>query len=227
MTDNGPTLSYSFASNNRLSVAENDGAAVDGGYGALTLDHVAFFSHMVPGTQRGYNVIVDQDTGLATVFEIWFSGFVDNREVQREIYFGYVDERGKAVPQARHTATNRIEGKGFYWKQDTGVETLEFYPSTIYSNFVELSRFGGELSFCAPSDYIKINDDLYVYSRVECEFSGTMTLYVLDVNRVEQVGVRLGFDHDDALEYYVFTRFTVEALEWSAGQHQSVAPAAF
>ena len=37
------------------------------------------------------------------------------------------------------------------------------------------------------------------------QFSGVQTLYVLDVNRAEQVGVRLGFDANDALEYYVFT----------------------
>ena len=88
VTDNGPELRYTFASNNRLSVSENGGAAVDAGYGALTLDHVALFSHLIPGTQRGYNVIVDQDTNLVTVFEVWFSGFLDNREVQREIYYG-------------------------------------------------------------------------------------------------------------------------------------------
>jgi hypothetical protein len=124
--------------------------------------------------------------------------------VQREVYFGYVAEPGKPAPQARHSRTNRIEGKGFYWKQDTGIETLEFYPSTFYSNFVELTRLGGELGFCAPSDYVKINDELYIYSRAECEFSGIMTLYVLDANRAEQIGVRLGFDAADALEYYVF-----------------------
>ena len=204
VTDNGPTLTYRFGSNQRLEVSENDGRGIDAGYGALTLDHVTLFSHMVPGTQRGYNVIVDDDTGLATVFEVWFSGFEDNREVQREVYFGYVERPGEPTPGTRHSRTNRIEGKGFYWKQDTGVETLEFYPSTFYSNFVELTRFGGELGFCAPTDYIKINDDLYIYQRTECEFSGTMTLYVLDVNRVEQVGVRLGFGADDELEYYVF-----------------------
>ena len=204
VTDQGPTLSYRFATNNRLNVAEGDGRAVEAEYGALTLDHVALFTHLVPGTQRGYHVVVDQESGLATVFEVWFSGFTDNREVQREIYFGYVAETGKAVPESRHALTNRIEGKGFYWRQDTGVETLDLYPSTFYSNFVELTRSGGELGFCAPSDYVKINDELYVYSRVECEFSGVQTLYVLDANRAEQVGVRLGFDASDALEYYVF-----------------------
>ena len=60
------------------------------------------------------------------------------------------------------------------------------------------------MGFCGPSDYVKINDELYIYTRTECEFSGTFTLYVLDLNRIEQVGMRLGFDADDALEYYLF-----------------------
>jgi len=135
---------------------------------------------------------------------LWFSGYEDNREVQREIYYGYVEQPGQDAPKARHVVTNRVEGKGFYWKQDNGAETLEFFPSASYSNFVELSRLGGELGFCAPSDYVKINDDLYIYTRTECEFSGTFTAYVMDLNRIQQVGVRLGFDQNDALEYYVF-----------------------
>jgi hypothetical protein len=204
VTEKGPTLSYRFASTNRLTVAENEGRGMEAGYGALTIDDIALFTHLVPGTQRGYHVVVDRGTRLATVFEVWFSGFTDNREVQRELYFGYVAEAGKQAPAARHSLTNRAEGKGFHWTQDNGVETLDLYPSTFYSNFVELSRLGGELGFCAPSDYVKINDDLYVYSRVECEFSGVQTLYVFDANRAEQIGVRLGFDAADALEYYVF-----------------------
>jgi hypothetical protein len=202
--DNGPVLSYRFSGNNRLSLTEADAAAVQAGYGALTLERVTLFSHLIPRTQRGYIVAVEQDTGLATAIEVWFSGYQDNREVQRQIYYGYVEQAGKPAPTARHGITNRIEGKGFYWKQDTGIETIEYYPSVMFSNFVELTRFGGELSFCGPSDYIKIDDNLYVYSRVEAEFSGTMTTYVLDLNRAEQIGVRLGFDHTDALEYYLF-----------------------
>jgi hypothetical protein len=202
--DGGPALSYTFQGNDRLSVAEGDAARVTTGYGALTLDRVVLFSHMVPRTQRGYTVVIDQNTNLATVFENWFSGYEDNREVQRQVYYGYVEQAGKTAPTARHGITNRIEGKAFYWKQDTGVETIEHYPTVLYSNFVEITRFGGELSFCAPSDYIKIDDDKYIYSRVEAEFSGTMTTYLLDVNRAEQIGMRLGFDDTDTLEYYLF-----------------------
>jgi MoaF N-terminal domain/MoaF C-terminal domain len=206
--DNGPVLSYRFTGNNRLSLTEGDAAPVQADYGTLTLDkgatQVALFTHLVPRTQRGYIVAIEQDANLATVFEVWFSGYQDSREVQRQIYYGFVEQAGKPAPTARHGITNRIEGKGFYWKQDTGVETIEYYPSVMFSNFVELTRFGGELSFCGPSDYVKITDDLYLYSRVEAEFSGTMTTYVLDVNRAEQVGVRLGFNETDALEYYLF-----------------------
>jgi len=205
VTDAGPRLIYRFRSANELTVSENGASPVSAGYAALDLDRIALFSHLVPGTQRGYHVIVDPRTNLATVFEVWFSGFDDKREVQRQIYFGYTEQAGQSPPSARHALTNRIEGKGFHWKQDTGVETLEFYPSTIYSNFVELTRLGGELGFCAPSDYVQIDDDLYIYQRTECEFSGVQTLYVLDLNRVTQAGVRLGFDAADELEYYLFT----------------------
>ena len=114
VTDNGPSLRYRFTGNNRLSLVENDGRAVEADYGALTLDHVTLFSHLLQGTQRGYHVVVDHASGLATVFEVWFSGFTDNREVQREIYFGYVEEAGKEAPKARHSLTNRVEGKGFH-----------------------------------------------------------------------------------------------------------------
>ena len=48
--DNGPVLNYRFADGKRLSLAEGETAAVQAGYGALTLDRVALFSHMVPRT---------------------------------------------------------------------------------------------------------------------------------------------------------------------------------
>src|SRR5690606_24907032 len=146
----------------------------------------------IPGTPRGYTVIVDRHTNLATVFELWFNGEVYigagdarqridvAREVQREIYFGYVDT-GATPPEGRHALTNRVEGKGFHWTKDTGERTLELYSTVFYTHFVELSRTGGELGFCAPSDTIKIDDEIYITQRTECEFSGAMTLYVMNV----------------------------------------------
>jgi hypothetical protein len=204
-------LSYTFRDKNSLVLSEDGGAGVNGGYGALTLKQMVFFSHIIPGTQKGYNVFVDQDTNLATVFEVWFSGgkdaqgtVLDDREVQRQIYFGYVDVSGQEAPEARHHTTNRLEGSGMYWKQDNGIETLDLYPSIVSSNFIELTRHADDLSYCSPSDYIMINDNLFIYDRTECEFSGIMTLYILDLFTETQAGMRLGFNEKDELEYYMF-----------------------
>ena len=216
VTDGGPVLDYAFKDKNRLTLTENNGAPVESGYGALTIGQIAFFSHMIPGIQKGYNVFVDLDTNLVTVFEVWLSSgrkektlgnkeiTVDDREVQRQIYFGYVEVAGQKPPEKRHHLTNRIEGKGMYWKQDTGIETLEYYASVVSSIFVELTRSADDLSYTSPSDYVLINDDMFIYDRTECEFSGIFTLFVADLFAETQAGVRLGFNEKDELEYYMF-----------------------
>jgi hypothetical protein len=211
ITDDGPVLSYRFKDKNKLSLSENGGAAVEAGYGALTLKQVVFFSHMLPKTLKGYNLFIDLDSNLVTVFEVWFCGgkdsqgeVLDDREVQRQIYFGYVEVAGRELPKARHHTTNRIEGKGMYWKQDTGIETLEFYTSVVSSNYVERTRQVDDLSYCSPSDYILIDDNLFIYDRTECELSGIMTMYVVDLFTETQAGMRLGFNEEDELEYYLF-----------------------
>jgi hypothetical protein len=211
ITDDGPVLHYSFKDQNSLSFSENNGSSVKTYYGSLELKHMVFFSHMVHDTLKGYNVFIDLSANLVTVFEVWFCGGkdsqgqdLDNREVQRQICFGYVDVPGQVPPEKRHHTTNRIEGKGMYWKQDTGVETLEFYPSVVSSNFVELTRHRDNLGYCSPSDYILVDDNVFIYDRTECEFSGIMTLYLVDQLAEEQIGMRLGFCEKDELEYYMF-----------------------
>ncbi len=129
VTDKGPALAYTFGRNNRLSMAENGGGAVEAGYGALTLGNVAFFSHMIPGTQRGYAVVIDQDKNLATVFELWFSGYEDNREVQREIYYGYVEQAGPGSAESPPCDDEPRRGQGFlleagHRRGDAGVLSL-------------------------------------------------------------------------------------------------------
>ncbi len=82
---------------------------------------------------------------------------------------------------------------------------MTFYPSVSWSSFVELSNPRGGITITAPSDFIKINDRFFIYSRVECEYSGTMVLEVIDLMTVSQIGLRLGFDENDALDYIMYT----------------------
>jgi MoaF C-terminal domain/MoaF N-terminal domain len=214
VTKDGPTLEYKFGANRRLTLAES-GKQVSAGYGELTLNQMVFFSHLIPGEQKGYNVFIDQKTNLATVFEVWTSSGIkqnagrpneftlDDREVQRQIYFGYVDS-GQKAPEKLHHYTNRMTGKGIHWTQDTGIETLELYASVANTNFVELTRHVDDLSYVATSDYVLVDDRTIIYNRTECEFSGIHTCFVADLYGVQQVGVRFGFNDKDELEYYMF-----------------------
>ena len=46
----------------------------------------------------------------------------------------------------------------------------------LRSTFVELTRHSDNLGFSSPSDYILVDDNVFIYDRTECEFSGIMTL---------------------------------------------------
>ncbi len=218
VTQDGPVLEYAFKDKSKLTLSENGGKKIKAGYGALTLDQIVFFSHMIVEDQRGYNVYIDQDTNLVTVIEVGLSTkrqepppiggtdpiVVDDREVQRQIYFGYIEMKGEAPPEELHHLTNRIEGKGMYWKQDTGHEILEYYASVANTNFVDLTRQADDLSYVSPSDYVLVNDNTFIHQKTECEFSGIFTSFVADLFTCTQVGVRLGFNEKDELEYYMF-----------------------
>jgi hypothetical protein len=202
--DGEPALEYTFTEET-LTLREGDNKPIEAPYTAMRLAETILFTHMIPGTMRGYCVILDTKTELVTAFEVWFGGFEpDKREVWRHFAFGYVEREGKVAPTLRHGLTNRIEGTGTHWKNDDDTEMLYFFPSVVWSSFVELSNPRGGITITAPSDYIKINDRLYIYSRVEQEFSGAFTLEVIDLFTVTHIGVRLGFDKADALDYAVY-----------------------
>lgn len=202
--DNGLTLEYTFG-RDTLTLSENGGAAIQAPYAARELCGVILVSHMIPDTVRGYNLILDEPNGLTTVYDVWFGSFEpDRREVWREYSFGYIDN-GAEPPTRRHGLTNRIEGTGLHWKEDDGREMLYFFPSVIWSGLVELSDPRGGITITAPSDYFKKNDSMYIYSRVECEFSGTFTLEVIDMMTLTHIGVRLGFNIRDELDYGMYS----------------------
>jgi len=202
VTDGGGTHSWSFGPNRRATFDN-----VEGGYGALTVDHVTLITHVVPGSARANAIVWDRRSNLATVFELWWGGAGPAprpREINRAVWHGYVDTGAGQAPAERHKPTLRLEGRAFAWTEDTGKRTIEYYPSVTYSHWVELDRLKDYRGYSAPSDYVQVTEDIYAFARVEAEFSGMLQLYVMDVNRLEQAGLRLGFNGADELEYYMF-----------------------
>ena len=200
VTDGAGALTWQFGPGGKVTFEGKQA-----GYGALALGPVTLVAHLVPGTTKAYAVVWNRSANLATVFELWFGDgpAPRAREINRAVWHGYVAGAG-AAPSARHKATLRLEGRAFMWKEDTGNRTIEYYPSVTYNHWVELDRLKERRGYSAPADYIQLTEDHYAFTRIEAEFSGLLQLYVMDVNRLEQVGLRLGFNGADALEYYMF-----------------------
>jgi hypothetical protein len=197
--EGGNKLAWTFGAGNRVGF---DGK--EGGYGSLDLDHLTLFAHVVPGTTTAYAVAWDRLSNAATVFELWFGDgpAPRARELNREVYFGTVAGAGR--PKEPHRRTLRVEGRAFLWQEDTGNRTIEYYPSSTYSHWVELDRLKDYRGYSAPTDYVQLTEEVYAVARIEAEFSGLLHLYLADVNRLQQAGLRFGLNGADQLEFYMF-----------------------
>ena len=211
-------LDYVFGSDFTLSLSENGRTYALVPYNALQLrDNIVLFTHTIPGTSRGWHIVADLKTSLVTAFETWFGITVPvggslqgdrkpthtrdiPREVQRHYHFGYIDT-GQASPEKLHTTTNRLEGRGMHWKFCCGSECLTYFPSVVCSTTVLLNEPLDDVTITYPSDYLRINDELYIYAKWGVEFGGEMWLEVLDLFNLKTIGVKFGFNACDEFEY--------------------------
>ena len=157
-----------------------------------------------PGALKYTLSVVDLKSTLATVFDTWF-GCADfpGREVQRDYHFGYVDSCQKA-PAERHENTHRLNGKAILWEDDLGTRLEAIYANHVYSTYVKVGTPDAGDTFSVPTDYIALNERYFACLHVEVEFSGALVLDVIDLFEMKLIGVRLGLDENDALDYRMY-----------------------
>ncbi|MCL1834760.1 MAG: molybdenum cofactor biosynthesis F family protein [Oscillospiraceae bacterium] len=209
-------LDYEFKDEATLSFTEN-GQTHEAPYTVDCLGRIALITHLVPGTTRGWHIVYDSETQLVTVFETWFgitvlvgmdlggerepTGMREiYREIQRQYYFGYNDI-GQGAPEKLHTTTNRLEGRGMHWLFGSGSEILTYFPSVVCSTTVSLDEPEDTLTVTYPSDYIRIDDEYYIFAKWGVEFGGEMHLHVLNLLDMEAIGFEFGFNEADELVY--------------------------
>ena len=222
----GPVLEYEFHSETKLTLKENGAAAVTCDYGAHSLKEITLFTHMIPGTKRGYTVVINHSTSVVTAFEMWFIDYegekIDrrsnyyhvmqvgglkpffNREVQRQYYFGYVEEQGKQPPSTRDAISLRLENTMIKWKEDRGKKRLATYTSTTFTTHVDLDTPDGGDVLTFASDILQISDSLFICCFGEVGFSGRLSVEVLDLFSMKKIGVTMGIDENDVFEHTVY-----------------------
>ena len=223
----GPTLEYEFKSDRKLILKENGHDGIECTYGALSLKEMTLFSHMVPGTKKGYTVIVNRKTAVVTVFEMWFIDYegvaIDttktycevgdaskiapyiNREVQRQSYFGYYEEPGKAPPEKRDKLSLQLENSMIEWFEDRGKHRLTTYTSTVYTTLVELDTPDGGDVLTFAADILQISDSQYIHCFGEVEYSGRLSVELVDLFSMKKIGVCMGIDEEDQFEHTLYT----------------------
>ncbi|MDR1726436.1 MAG: molybdenum cofactor biosynthesis F family protein [Acidobacteriota bacterium] len=200
--DDGEALDCAFAPGGGITVDGMGLGKVETRYALLSLGDIALFAYRVPDTLTAHIAVVDLATRQATLFEAWFAGErAPAREVQRAIRHGAVS--GGEVAGHRHAPTKRLTGKAVFWRDagDAGGGTLTVYATPMCSSYVP---DGSPDTYTAASDYYEIDARRYIYSRVEAEFSGALTVEVIDLYTMEKVGVRIGIDDGDEPEFRAY-----------------------
>ena len=211
-------LDYVFGDDFTLKLTENGEEYSGVPYNAVQMrGNIVLFTHIVPGSTRGWHVVYDTATELATAFETWFGITVPvggdmmgtrepthmrdiPREIQRHYHFGYND-KGQPEPEKMHTTTNRLEGRGMHWKFACGGEWLTYFPSVVCSTTVLLDAPQDTITITYPSDFLRINDELFIFAKWGVEFGGEMWLEVLDMFEMKAIGMKFGFNASDEFEY--------------------------
>jgi len=221
----GPVLEYEFKSETVLLLKENGASAIECEYVALTMGAITLFSHMT-GAKVGYTVIVNWDTTVTTVFEMWFidhEGDVPdtskripdifelnrmppfiNREVQRQRYSGYFEKLGNEPVKKRDELTLSLENSQILWKDNLGRERLSTYTSQFFSTLVELGTPDGGHVMAFASDLLQANVSTYIYCHGEVEYSGRLVVEVFDIFTMEKIGVSFGIDESDCFEHFLY-----------------------
>jgi len=215
-------LDYHIYDSGTLKLTENGKEYDKVPYTSAEFGPILIISHVVPDTSRGWHIVMDTRTELVTAFETWFGITVPvgidmmgtrppkyyrdiPREVQRQYYFGYADWDGgkykSEMPAQLHTTTNRLEGRGMLWDYCCGKKVLSYFPSIVCSIFSELDDPRDTISVTYPSDYIRIDDEYYIYAKWGVEFGGEMWLEVLNNFDLKSAGFTFGFDKNDDFVY--------------------------
>lgn len=205
--DNGNIFDYTFedihtlrwSMPGRIDVSEEY-------YDALKADEeVILLVHIIKGSrpQQSRIISIDLETKLVTAFLCKIGNEVSTREVDRDIVFGYLLGEGEP-PAERHSITTELVGKSILWTYTPEFTIQHLYASPSYSCFVDFNTFYGGLVLSSPTNYVKLNDHIYIYSWIETEGAGVQGFALMNLHEMHDVGCFFGINGSSQFECYTF-----------------------
>jgi len=196
---NGEGRRYSFriAGLNKLFFSEDGGEETECYAHVKTLDgEIYFINHLVPySTARQITLVADMVSGQCTVCDAHIGTENSNRDVGREFIFGKLE--GSFSEGAPHSYTSEMTGRAIVWDYgDGGFEVKHIYNSNLFYTYAMDVPQGAWMA-TNPADYIKVRDNIYIFSFVEERQPGVQMFLLIYLDKMHDVGSCWGIGAGD------------------------------
>ncbi len=226
--DSGYDYELAFTDNEKLSFGKKDEPAGCYSYDCLKADdHIYFVNFEMTGSRprTGLSLVLDLEQDLVT-FVFAYEGL--NPKMPRlpslEYVFGAILKPDGTLANRRHGFTADMVGQCIHWYYAT-LEVIHIYSSERYyrlalpESFIEKMKASGTPMpegeaqeghfFEEPASYIKIKDGIYLFAFVEELMarergSGNSMLFVINMDRLHDVGRSFGYNAEGNQENYTF-----------------------
>lgn len=184
---------YKFKGINELEWSSDSGRTHEEFYQALELpgaDNIFLAQHYCKGSvpPTAHILVLDLNTGLATVCVANAGVARAPREIEREFFFGLID--GYQDTGTRHGFTEELVGKAVYWtySKEPLVRIKHIYTAPLYYTYQMTNDQGQCWVASNPANFLKITDQVYVFSFVEERQAGTQGFFLINMENLHDVG---------------------------------------
>ncbi len=220
--DNGYDYELKFIDRKRLAFGRGDEAGGEYEYDCLKADDDTYFVNFeVTGAdpRTGTAIVLDMEQGLTT-WVVSKEGLNPKMPTlpSTEIIFGAIRREDGSVSAVRHGYTAEMVGRAIEWNY-RGMSVIHVYSSEHYyrpmlpekyKDHPEIDPFYGTGKFAEePSSYVKIKDGVFLFTFVESDMAkltghGNMMCFLMNLNRLHDVGCSFGHNGEGARENYTF-----------------------
>lgn len=195
--DQGGSFTYEFLDRNRLVWAGEEEERHQEFYQALELpgaESLFLVQHHCRGSvpPAVHTLVLDFDNGLATVCAAHAGVPASPREIGRDFFFGLME--GYADPGVRHGFTEDLVGKAIYWTyhEEPLFRVKHIYTAPLYYTYQMTNEKGDCWVASNPANYLKIRENVYVFSFVEERQAGTQGFFLINLENLHDVGSFFG-----------------------------------
>jgi hypothetical protein len=213
------TLTYEFVDAHQLRYSGTDGAGnVETGeasYEALEADETCIMVHHLRRNKHpleAMTLFIDLKSTLVTAAHMRIGNRFTNRECTRKFMFGAFRAADGSLVEKRQGYTNYLVGKTtrWYYFADTPNMNHVFVSNRLHVSCIMMPPEAAGMGGAPATEYIKLNDTLYVFSWVEEKASGVTGIVCMDFSnasdngRLHDCGVFFGINSSNSLQSFTY-----------------------